>query len=115
LLLQFATASVVESLRSNPEIHNIISYTSNNYITTYGSNSLSLMLPEQQQLQQRLRYINNDPYAALILEEAEKLYNEVTTKLTNEIMAAATMETSSLSFPTDNNKQNLTHENMHIK
>jgi hypothetical protein len=52
----------------------------------------------------------------LILEEAEKLYNELTTKLTNKIISsAASMKTSSLSFPTDNNRQKLTHENMHIK
>jgi hypothetical protein len=39
-----------------------------------------------------------------------------TTKLTNEIISsAASMKTSSLSFPTDNNRQKLTHENMHIK
>jgi hypothetical protein len=30
----------------------------------------------------------NDSYTALILEEAEKLYNELTTKLTNSVIAA---------------------------
>jgi hypothetical protein len=32
----------------------------------------------------------NDIYTALILEEAEKLYNKLTTELTNRVMAAAT-------------------------
>ena len=39
--------------------------------------------------QQSFRYINDNPYVALILEEAEKLYNELTTKLTNCVIALA--------------------------
>ena len=31
----------------------------------------------------------SDIYAALILEETEKLYNKLTTELTNRVMAAA--------------------------
>ncbi|HEX5892802.1 MAG TPA: hypothetical protein VFY41_08070 [Nitrososphaeraceae archaeon] len=39
----------------------------------------------------------NDSYTALILEEAEKLYNELTTKLTNSVIAtAADIKVSSL-------------------
>jgi hypothetical protein len=61
---------------------------SNNDIDTdrssYGSNYLSLMLPGQQQ-----QSFNDDIYYAVISEEAEKLYNKLTTKLTNEAMAAA--------------------------
>ena len=45
--------------------------------TTYGSNYHSLMLLRQQQQQQSF----NDSYTALILEEAEKLYNKLTTEL----------------------------------
>jgi hypothetical protein len=33
----------------------------------------------------------NDIYSALILEEAEKLYNDLTTKLTNDIIAAVAL------------------------
>ena len=52
----------------------------------------------------------------LVLEEAEKLYNKLMTKLTNEIIAAATaaMKTISslpLPLPLSNNMQNLTHKN----
>jgi hypothetical protein len=51
----------------------------------------------------------------LILEEAEKLYNKLTTKLTNDIIvaAAAAMKTiSSLPLPSSNNNiQKLTHKN----
>jgi hypothetical protein len=43
------------------------------------------MLSGRQQQQQSF----NDNYTALILEEAEKIYNKLTTELTNRIMAAA--------------------------
>jgi hypothetical protein len=84
LLLQFTLASVIESLRSNPELHNFISY-SRAVETTYGSNYLSLMSSGGQQHQQSF----NDTYTALILEEAEKLYNKLMRELTSRVMAAA--------------------------
>ena len=43
------------------------------------------MLSRRQQQQQSF----NDSYTALILEEAEKLYNKLTTELTNRDMVAA--------------------------
>jgi hypothetical protein len=46
LLLKFATFSVIESLRSNPELHNFISYSTSvetTSTTTNGSNYISLM------------------------------------------------------------------------
>jgi hypothetical protein len=47
------------------------------------------MLSGQQQ-QQSFSYLNDDDICtAVILEEAEKLYNDLTTKLTNEVRAAA--------------------------
>jgi hypothetical protein len=54
LLLKFATASVIESLRINPELYNFISYSisAETTYTTYGSNYLSLMSSGQQQHQQ---------------------------------------------------------------
>jgi hypothetical protein len=53
LLLKFATASVIESLRINPELYNFISYSisAETTYTTYGSNYLSLMSSGQQQQQ----------------------------------------------------------------
>ena len=61
---------------------------------TYGSNYLSLM-SEQQQHQQQQAF--NDSYTASIVQEAEKLYNELITEFTNDIMAAvAAMNASSL-------------------
>ena len=99
LILKFATFSVIESLRSNPELCNFISYSTsveNTAITTYGSNYLSLMLPEQQQ-QKSFSCLNNT-YTTLIIEEAEKLYNKLTTELTKRVItAAAAMTASSLS------------------
>jgi hypothetical protein len=48
----------------------------------------------------------------LILEEAEKIYNKLTTELTSKgIVAAAAMMASSLSSPSIGNKQKLTHKN----
>jgi hypothetical protein len=38
---------------------------------------------------QQQRQSFNDNYTALILEEAEKLYNQITTELANEVIAAA--------------------------
>jgi hypothetical protein len=46
------------------------------------------MLSGQQQ-QQSFSYLNDHICTAVILEEAEKLYNDLTTKLTNEVRAAA--------------------------
>jgi DNA-binding transcriptional MerR regulator len=82
LLLKFATLWVIESLRMNPELYNFIIHdNSNNTTISYGSNYPSLMLSGQQRQQQSF----NDSYTALILEEAEKLYNKLTTELTNKI------------------------------
>jgi hypothetical protein len=87
--LKFATLSVIESLRRNSELYNFMLYNTSvvTNSTTYASNSLSLISERQHQQQQQSF---NDSYTALILEEAEKLYNELTTKLTNSIIAAAT-------------------------
>jgi predicted nucleic acid-binding Zn-ribbon protein len=86
LLLKFSIFSVMESLRSNPELYNFVSYSiSNNTTIIYGSDYPSLMLSGQQQHQQSF----NDSYTTLILEEAEKLYNKLRTELTNRVMAAA--------------------------
>jgi hypothetical protein len=87
LLLKFATLSVIESLRSNPELYNFVIHdNSNNTTISYGPNYPSLMLSRRQKHQQSF----NDSYTALIVEEAEKLYSELTTKLTNSVIAAAT-------------------------
>jgi hypothetical protein len=113
ILLKFAATSVIESLRRNHELYNFVSYniSDNNDTTSYESNSLSLMLPGQQQQQS----FSDDIYTTLILEEAEKLYNNLTTKLTNEVMAAAAaIRAPSLPLPlpsANNNSQNLNYEN----
>jgi hypothetical protein len=92
LLLKFATFSVIESLRSNPEIYNFVSYSiSNNTTISCRSNYPSLMLSGRQQHQEQSF---NGRYAALILEEAEKLYNQIITELPNRVLAAAAMGAS---------------------
>jgi hypothetical protein len=94
IFLRFATASVIESLKRNPELCNfVLNDISNNNdtdLTSYESNFLSLMLPEQQQ-QQSFSYRNDDIYSAVILGETEKLYNTFITKLTNGVMATASV------------------------
>ena len=95
LLLKFSTLSVIESLRRNSEIYNFVIHdNSNNTAISYGPSYPSLMLSGQQQQQQSF----NDTYTALILEESEKLYNQLTTELTNRIIVAtdASSRTSSL-------------------
>jgi hypothetical protein len=111
LILKFATLSVIESLGTNPELYNFISYSTSaeTTSTTYGSNYLSLVSSGRQQHQQSF----NDNYTALILEESEKLYNNLTTELTNSVMAAAAyMGASSLpSLGNNTNNQKLTYKN----
>ena len=111
LVLKFATLSVIESLRTNPEEYNFVLYNiPNSNATSYSFNSRSLMFPGQQQQQQQ-SFI--DSYTALILEEVEKLYNKLTTELTNRIMTAATDATAIRAswLPTANNRQKITHKN----
>jgi hypothetical protein len=89
LLLKFATLSVIESLRTNPELYNFITYSTAVETTstaTYGSNYPSLMLSGRQQQQHQQSF--NDSYIALILEESEKLYNKLRTELTNSVIVA---------------------------
>jgi hypothetical protein len=90
LLLRFAIASVFESLRRNPELCNFVLNDSSNNDTSNPSNYHSLILSGEQQ--QSFSYISDDDiYTTLILEEAEKLYNKLTTKLTNDIIAAVAL------------------------
>jgi hypothetical protein len=103
LLLKFATFSVIESLRSNPQLYNFIMYNnSNNTIIFYGHNYPSLILSGRQQQQQSF----NDSYTALILEESEKLYNKLMTELTNSVITTTATIKSSLPLPTYNDNRN---------
>jgi hypothetical protein len=97
LILEFATFSVIESLRSNPELYNFVLY--NISTNTYGSNYPSLILSGRQHQQQSF----SDRCTSLILEESEKLYNKLTTELTNSVMAAAAAIRASSSLPSINN------------
>jgi hypothetical protein len=85
LILKFATFSVIESLRINPELCNFVLYDMSNNATTYPSNYPSLMLSGRQQQQQQSF---NDTYTALILQEAEKLCNKLITEFTNRVITA---------------------------
>ncbi len=98
-LLQFAVASVIESLRSNPELCNFMMYYNSNNTATIsqGSNYPSFMSGGQQQQHQQQSF--NDNYTALILEEAEKLYNKLRTELTNRVIAADATAIRASSLP----------------
>ncbi len=52
----------------------------------------------------------NDSYTALILEEAEKLYNELRAEFTNRVMAAAIRASSLPSLGNNTNNHKLTHK-----
>ena len=68
---------------------------------------------QNNQQQQSVSYLNDDNICTvLILEEAEKLYNKLTTKLTNEIIAATADMKTALPLLPSNNMQNLTHKNV---
>jgi transposase len=106
LLLHCALASVIESLRRNPELCNFVIH-DNNIAISYRPNYPSFMLSDQQRQEQSF----NARYAALILEEAEKLYNKLITEFTNRgVAAAASIRASSLAVPGNNNKQKLSHK-----
>jgi hypothetical protein len=84
-------------LRSNPELYNFVIHDNPNNTTTisYGPNYYPSLISSGRRQQQQQSF--NDTYTALILEESEKLYNQLTTELTNKIIAAAvSMRTSSL-------------------
>ncbi len=66
------------------------------------------MFTESQQQQQQSF---TDTYIALILEEAEKLYNKLITELTNRVMAARAVAIKESSLSIANNRQKLTHKN----
>ena len=99
----------VASKRLYLRLYNFISYGTSvgTTSTTYGSNYLSLISERQQHQQQSF----NDSYTALILEESEKLYNKLITKLTDSAMGAAAAITVSLPLSGNNNNQKLTYKN----
>jgi hypothetical protein len=93
----------------NSELYNFVIHdNSNNTNIIYGSNYPSLMLSGRQQQQQSF----SDSYTALILEEAGKIYNKLTTELTNRAIAAADAGIRATSLPSlaNNNEQTLTHK-----
>jgi hypothetical protein len=92
----------------NSELYNFVIHdNSNNTPISYGSNYPSSMLLGRQEQQQQSF---NDSYTVLILEEGEKLYNKLTTKLTNRVMAAAaSSRISSLPSQGHNNNQKPTY------
>ena len=104
LLLQFAIASVIESSRRNSELYNFVVYNnSNNTTYSYRPNYPSLMLSGGQQHQQQSF---NDSYTALILEEAEKLYDKLITDLINRVIATAAEDIRAFPLPLPSNSNN---------
>ncbi len=75
VLLQFALASIIETLRRNHGKYN------NNLLTHNISSSTTI--PTQERLP-----LHNEDYKTMILEESDKLYNELIKELVNRIMSS---------------------------
>jgi hypothetical protein len=65
VLLQFALTSVIEAIRRNPDKYN-------NFIAYNISSTTITTTPTQ-----KLLPLHNDDYKTMILEESNKLYNEL--------------------------------------
>ena len=111
VLLQFALAAVVESLRSNPELYNFISYSTaiKTTSTTYRSNYISLISSGRQQQQSF-----NDNYTALIFEESEKTLYKLITELTNMAIVVTAASIRETSLPLLGNEHKLIHKNDNV-
>jgi hypothetical protein len=84
VLLQFALASVIEALRRNPDRYNNL---------LVSNTSSSATIPTQEPLP-----LHNEDYKTMILDEADKLYNELIKVLVNRIMSYVNHPKISLSL-----------------
>jgi len=75
VLVQFALASVIEAIRRNPDIYN--------NLLAYNTSSTSTTTPTQEMLP-----LHNEDYKTMILEESDKLYNELVKELVNRVMSS---------------------------
>jgi DNA-binding CsgD family transcriptional regulator len=85
VLLQFVLASVIEALRRNPDKFN-------NLLVHNTSSSSTTTTPTQELLP-----LHNEDYKIMILDEADKLYNELIKELVNRIMSSVNPLMTSLS------------------
>jgi hypothetical protein len=86
VLLQFALASVIEAIRRNPD----------KYINLLHDNTSSSSSTTAVSTQEPLALYNED-YKNMILEESNKLYNELVKELVNRIMSGLNPSKTSLS------------------
>jgi hypothetical protein len=85
VLLQFALASVIEAIRRNPDKYiNLLHDNTSSSSTTAVSTQEPLAL-------------YNEDYKNMILEESNKLYNELVKELVNRIMSGLNPSKTSLS------------------
>jgi hypothetical protein len=85
VLLQFALTSVIEAFRRNPGKYN-------NFLANNTSSSSSTT-PTQEPLPLH----NEEDYKTMILEESDKLYNELIKEMVNRIMSGLNPPKTSLS------------------
>ena len=81
-LLRFALFSITESIRNDPEKYALI------YYSIYG---------RQQQYSSSQNYFI-EHYTAMLVQEAEKLYNKLVTDLANRVIDNAAFSSSTLSL-----------------
>jgi hypothetical protein len=89
VLLRLALDSLIESIRNEPVKYSPLIYYYNNMSPTTRTNSFCMYGGRQQQQQQQ--YIPSqdyfiEHYTAMLIEEAEKLYNKLVEDLTNRII-----------------------------
>ncbi|MGC2426343.1 MAG: hypothetical protein WA421_04860, partial [Nitrososphaeraceae archaeon] len=102
MFLRSALLSITESARNNPEIYNLIFYNMSS-VTDYSSNkgqdnTASSKYGQQQQQNSSPDY-DTEANAAMIVNEAEKLYNKLVRDCLNKIITDYSFSTSSSSLP----------------
>jgi hypothetical protein len=91
VLLRYALLSITESIRNDPERYRLIFYNMSPSITNYSSSN-----SQPQQLQYLSPDNNTEANAAMIVDEAEKLYNKVVKDNINKIIIDYPFSKSSL-------------------
>jgi hypothetical protein len=100
MLLRYALLSITESIRNNPEIYNLIFYNMSPSITDYsGSSSQNYAAsytygPDQQQ--KSSPNYNTEANAAVIIDEAEKLFYKLVKDSINKVITNSSFSKSSL-------------------
>jgi hypothetical protein len=97
VLIRNALLSITESMRNNPERYRSIFYNMSS-VTDYSGNGQDYMYGQQQQQNSSPDY-DTEANAAMIVNEAEKLYNKLVRDCLHKIITDYSFSTSSSSLP----------------